>query len=366
MWVLGALLVCAIGGRAWAQATLPPGIQEAPTLSSQQQADLEAFIQAQVETMRTGSTLRARSQARDQLLAMFDRPSVSTAFRFATGSALSDPIAQLIESEEGFLRYAGYRLAARTATEASARVFERGVATSNKSDQFIALGQVRVLFLEADRGGLAMQSSTLERLAGTIGRLLAEETDPHVALYQVRALRALSAIRRAELSPAARRGLMELSRGVSERLQSIPARSFGQSDEDLTHLLVFMESMDAVRSSLATLAGPLNGDLAAEMAHLAGQNLALVTRVYGRVPPTAENARRHLERLVERSMESTKQIFAAMQVPNPPPLPDPATLVRSLSGGNMNNFRIEVIKLIGENGLLYRQFNFKPDTFQLD
>lgn len=366
MWVLGAVLACAICGRTWAQATLPPGIQEAGTLSSEQQARLGEFVQAQVQALRSGSTLRARSQARDQLLGMFDRPSVSTAFRFAAGSALSEPIAQLIESDEAFLRYAGYRLAARTATEASARVFERGVATSNKSDQFVALGQARVLFLEADRGGLAMQAGTLERLAGAIGRLLAEETDPHVALYQVRALRTLSMVRRGELTSAGRRGLIELAIGTSERLKNIRARSFGESEQDLTHLLVFLEAVDAMRSSLATSVGGLNNDVARELAHLAGQNLALVTRVYGRVPPAGESAKRHLERLVERSTESLGQIVALTQTTNPPAMPNPAALVRSLSGGNMNAYRIEVIKLIGENGLLYRMFNYKPDTFKLD
>lgn len=366
MWVLGAVLACAFGGRAWAQATLPPGIQEAPTLSSEQQSSLTQFIQAQVESMRTGSTLRVRSQARDQLLAMFDRPSVSTAFRFAAGSALADSIAQLIESDEGFLRYAGYRLAARTATESSARIFERGIATSKKADQFVALGQARVLFLEADRGGLAVQSGTLERLAGAIGRLLAEETDPHVALYQVRALRGLSAVRRSELASAARRGLMELSIGTSERLKAVSSRSFGESEEDLTQLLVFLEATDAVRSSLATSAGgALNNDLAREMAQLAGQNLALVTRVYGRIPPAAGNAKRHLERLAERSAESIAQIVTLLQTANAPAI-RPTTLVQSLSGGNMNAFRIAVIELIGDNGLLYRMFNFKPNTFKLD
>lgn len=366
MWVLGAILACAIGGRVWAQATLPPGIQEAPTLSSEQQASLTQFIQAQVQTMRTGSTLRVRAQARDQLLAMFDRPSVSTAFRFAAGSALAEPIAQLIDSDEGFLRYAGFRLAARTATESSARIFERGVAASKKSDQFVALGQARVMFLEVDRGGLAVQSGTLERLAGAIGRLLAEESDPHVALYQVRALRALAAVRRNEVSSAARRGLTELCIGTSERLKAVTSRSFGESEEDLSHLLVFLEATDAVRSSLATSAGgTLNNDLAREMAHLAGQNLALVTRIYGRVPPAAANAKRYLERLAERSAESIAQIVALQQTPNAPST-RPTSLVQSLSGGNMNAFRIAVIELIGDNGLLYRMFNFKPNTFKLD
>lgn len=65
-------------------------------------------------------------------------------------------------------------------------------------------------------------------------------------------------------------------------------------------------------------------------------------------------------------MESITQIVALTPGSNRPEVPNAAALVRSLSGGNMNNFRIEVIKLIGENGLLYRMFTFTPDTFKLD
>lgn len=370
MWTLGAVFAIALSGRAWAQtAALPPGIQDAGSLTGDQRSQLSEFITSQVESLRTASSPRTRSQARDQLLGMFDGPSVSTAFRLAAAQSLAGPIDEMIASDDEFLRFSGFRLAARTAADETTRLFEKPVAAGDKPSRLVALGQARVLFLEVDRGGLAVQPATLDRLAGTIGRLLAEESDPHLALYEIRALRVLTSAQRPELSGTARNAMSQLARGVNVRLKSIPTRPFGASEENRIELLVHLEAMDAIRNALVSSAGG-NFDPAysADLGTYSGQVLATVMRLYERVPKEAEDAKRQFERLTERAGEVLQQLV--LRTPGASDvvkaMPSAKRLADLLRQNDLRNFKLEVLPLVGPDGSLIRLYKLPGDAFRVE
>ncbi|GAB4384637.1 MAG: hypothetical protein Kow0022_07790 [Phycisphaerales bacterium] len=367
LWALGAVVLIAWGGRVWAQtAALPPGIQESPTLTAEQQDRLREFINAQLETLRNGPTFKARQSARDNLLQMFDHRSVSTAFRSAAGSALRNPIEEMIASSDLFLRFSGFRLAARTSSDELARLFEGPIAAGTKPQRLFALGQLKELFIEVDRGGLAVQPATLEGLSGTIGRLLAEEEDATIALFEVRALQQLSAATRPELEAASKKAMSDLARGVSDRLGGIPSRPFGETEDDRIELLLQMEALDAARAILVA-SNQIDTSLANDLGTWSGQVLAFVLRVYEKVPPRAgDDARRHLERLTLHALETAQQVVLRMPGnPNPPITQKPEELVKRL-GTDMNRFKIEILRLIGPDGEFYRLFKVKPGSFALE
>lgn len=367
IWTLGALMLIAWGGRVWAQTTaLPPGIQEAAALTGDQETRLREYINAQVETLRSGPTFTARQSARDNLLHMFDNRSVSTAFRTAAASALRDPIEEMISGGDQFLRFAGFKLAARVSADELTRLFEKPIAGGDKPQRLFALGQVKELFIEVDRGGLAVQPTTLERLSGSIGRLLAEEKDSTIALFEVRALQQLSAATRSELNSVSEKAMSDLARGASERLRGIKARPFGDTEEDRTELLLQMEAIDAARALLVAN-NQIEASLANDLGAWSGQILAFVLRVYEKVPPRAgDDARRHLERLTMHALQTSQQVVLRMPGnTNGLVMPKPEDLVKKL-GSDMNNFKIEILRLIGPDGEFYRLFRLKPGTFGLE
>lgn len=370
MWALGAVFVIALSGRAWAQAAaLPPGIQDAGSLTSDQRSQLSEFIASQVEALQSASSPRTRSQARDLLLGMFDGASVSTAFRLAASQSLAGPLADMIASDDEFLRFSGFRLAARTAADDTARIFEKPIAAGDKPNRLVALGQVRVLFLEVDRGGLAVQPATLDRLSGTIGRLLAEETDPHLALYEIRALRALTSAKRTELASSAKTAMSQLARGVNVRLKNIPTRPFGSSEENRIELLVHLEAMDGIRNMLVSSAGGnFDPAFSADLGTYSGQVLATVMRLYERVPKEAEDVKRQFERLTERAGEVVSQLVlrTAGAADVVKAVPSAKRLADLLRQGDLRNFKLEVLPLVGPDGSLMRLYKLPAEAFRVE
>ncbi len=349
----------------FAQTTpLPQGIREASTVTGQAREQLAAYINENYETMKSGTIAQQRS-ARDNLLSMFDAASVSTAFRQASTSMLAPHIEESLSASSRWSRFAGYRLAAKLATEDSARWFTRAMDPNNtdaeKSDRLMALGQVRVMFLESDIGGLAVSQATLSRLATTIGQSLTETDDPDIALLQTRALRALAQGSRVELKEAHGAAAQALATAIAARHAARGNRAPGTSARDIDALLVDLEAMEAVRSYLvmrnATEAMPT--PVAKALGQLVGQTLAFVTRTYENTPANADASRRYLQRMAQRCMEVNSILIVDYNSSNPgrpvdaTGIPNPAGIAAALAGRDMQRVRLGVIRTLEILRIMY-------------
>jgi hypothetical protein len=376
VWVLAVVLllgVLAPGARAQQPAQLPAGIQEASSLSGSMRDQLEDYINANFEVLNSGTIAQQRA-ARDQLLEMFDAPSVSTAFRLAATDFLTPFLEDSISATNRWNRFAGYRLAARLASEDSARLFTEALnagADLKKPDMLMAMGQLRVLFLEVDIGGLAISSSTLQKLAHLVGQSLAEIDDPDIALLQARALRALSQSVRPELNAARDAAAAALASAVAARLESGGAKPLGVGPRDVDELLVSLEAMDAIRGFLVSrsVTESMDPNVAADLARLSGQSLAFVTRTYEKTPPGADAARRYLQRLAQRGIEMASMLIASHNADHPNDevptggLPGPDQIGAWLASGDMQNYKLGVIQTLDA---LAQAFGFNSGWAKID
>lgn len=324
---------------------------------------LTAYINENYEVMKSGSIAQQRA-ARDNLLNMFNVPSVSTAFRQTATSILAPHIDESLNATNRWDRFAGYRLAAKLATEDSARWFSHATDTSQgieKSDTLMALGQVRVMFLEVDIGGLAVSQVTLNRLATAIGRGLAETEDSDIGLLQARALRALAQGMRLELGEAHSAAAQALASAIATRHQGRANRAPDASAKDTDELLVDLEAMDAIRAYLvtrdATKALPV--PVAKALGQLAGQTLGFVTRTYEKVPANADATRRYMQRLAQRSMEVTSMLVVDYNSTNTSKpvssagIPSATDVGAWLAGRNMQRYKVGVIQTLDTLSSMY-------------
>lgn len=359
LWVLSVILlvgVLAPGAGAQQPAQLPAGIQEASSLDGSMRDGLEAYITGNFQVLKSGTIAQQRA-ARDQLLEMFDSPSVSTAFRLAATDILTPLLEESIAATNRWNRFAGYRLAARLASEDSARLFAETLNAGSdvkKPDMLMAMGQLRVMFLEADIGGLAISPPSLERLADLVGQRLTETQDPDIALLQARALRALSQSRRPELASTRDRAASALASAVAARLASGGTRPLGVGSKDFDELLVSLEAMDAIRGFLVArpMTDALEASVASALAQLSGQALAFVTRTWEQTPSEADATRRSLERLAQRGVEMATILIATHNANHPSDeipvrgLPGSGQVGSWLSSGNVQNFKLGVIQTL--------------------
>ncbi len=360
VWVLAVVLigVFAQGARAQQPVQLPAGIQEASSLSGSMRDELEAYITANFEVLKSGTIAQQRA-ARDQLLELFDAPSVSTAFRLAATDILTPLLEESIAANNRWNRFAGYRLAARLASEDSARLFTETLNAGSdikKPDMLMAMGQLRVMFLEVDIGGLAISPSSLSRLADLVGQRLTETEDPDIALLQARALRALSQSRRSELDTTRDQAAAALASAVAARLASSGTRPLGAGPKDIDELLVSLEAMDAIRGFLVArpMTDPLDAPVARGLAQLSGQALAFVTRTYEQTPPEADATRRSLQLLAQRGVEMATILIATHNSNHPNDeipvrgLPGSGEVGRWLTSGSggMQKFKLGVIQTL--------------------
>ncbi|RMH12738.1 MAG: hypothetical protein D6695_05810 [Planctomycetota bacterium] len=352
-------------GVAHAQpAPLPQGFQASGSLTSEQTAQLEEFINYQLGVLESGTPM-ARKGARDQLVAMFEAPSVSTAFRMACSRILRSSLESMMASDRQDSRYAAYVIAAHLATDDAARMFETPIAGGDEATKVLALGQLRVLFIEVDGEGLAVQTPTLERLAGSIGRLLAEESSPHVAQQQAKALGTLAAARKPELSRVARRAMIELAKACSIRLSEMPAMTFENGDEDRMELIAQLSAIDAARQWLVLSTGTVDKEVGRDVAEMAGQMLALVSRTYGHVPAGAEDPQRYLQSLARQAMETIGLVLArsGIEGASAPGVPSAAQIERALADNDMRNFRLMLIQTIDR---IEQVFGVSADRFRFE
>ena len=375
VWILAVVFLGILAPDMYAQqpTQLPAGIQEAGSLSGSMRDQLESYIKANFEVLKTGTIAQQRA-ARDQLLEMFDAPSVSTAFRLAATDILTPYLEESIEASNRWNRFAGYRLAARLASEDSARLFTETLNAGGdvqKPDMLMAMGQLRVLFLETDIGGLAISTSSLSNIAALVGQRLAETEDPDIALLQARALRALAQSQREELAPARDAAAAALGSAVAARLMSESARPFGTGPKDIDELLVSLEAMDAIRGFLVSrpVTEPMDSKVAADLARLSGQALAFVTRTYEKTPPGADAARRYLQRLAQRGIEMATMLIAAHNADHPNDaiptrgLPGSDQIGVWLSSGNMQNYKLGIIQTLDA---LAQAFGFNSGWAKID
>ena len=341
-------------------ATLPSGIQEVADLSSAQKAQIREYIRAG-QTMLQSEDLLSRRSGRDRLLEMFDGSSISVAFRIESSEALMPEVRRLIASQRDWDRFAGYRLAAKVASEESAILFESAISTPSKADRLMALGQLRVLFLEVRKtDNPAVYPETLVQLSRTLGRSLTEETDADVTLYQVRALRTLAEAGSPRIAAAQRSALVEMCNAVAARVSRQQASNFRGADEAMIELLMYLEAADAVRGIVAAGLTQVDEASMRSIGGLMGQTLALVSRTYQDVPRDGAS-RRHLERLTQRSVEVLRVLVGQHNERSPQHRIDESTiatpdgLTRRLTDGNMAEFRLAVLRIVGEGGVLTRQ-----------
>jgi len=348
--------VVTLGARAQQPTALPPGIQGSGSLDGSQRDRLKQYIEANYRVMESGSIAQQRA-ARDALLDMFDAPTVSTAFRQAAAESLAPLLDAGMTNAVRWNRFAALRIAAKLATEDSARIFADALDSgeaSGESDLLMALGQLRVLFLEVDVGGLAMSANSLERLSATIGQGLTEAESPDVALMQARALRALSQSQRTESAFGRVRGgaISALSSAVAARLKG-GGGPVGADARDNDELLVPLEALDAARGYLVIRnpATPLDGDVSKAMGQLAGQALAFVARTYERTPADADTTRRYLQRIAQLAGDVATIVVEDHNLhrPNTPVatagLPKSAGLAASLAGRKFQQFKLDVIQI---------------------
>lgn len=358
--------VLTLAAPAQQPTTLPPGIQSSGSLSGAQRDQLQAFIEGNFQVMETGSVAQQRG-ARDQLLGMFDAGSVSTAFRQAASEFLAPRLEQTISGPNRWNRFAAFRIAARLASEDSARIFEDALdpdAGVDDSDVLMALGQLRVMFLEVDPVGLAVSENTLNRLISAVGARFMETDNEDIALLQARALRALA---QGPGLPGVRdAAAANLATAVAARLVAAGNREIGGDPSELDALLAPLETLDGVRAYLVMRQGGarLNPAVANALAQLAGQSVAFVARNYEQTPPKAEDARRYLQRMAQRGVEIATILVGDHNARNPNNIVAPDGMPGAndigvwLASGDMRSFRLAVVQVLDA---LAQAFGFERD-----
>lgn len=354
-----------VGARAQQPTTLPPGIQGTTALDGSQRDALKNYIEGNYRVIKTGTITQQRA-ARDALRDMFNAPSVSTSFRQAASESLAPLLEEAMGSTSRWDRFSALVLAAKLATEDSARIFTEALDPNGAAadgDLLIALGQLRVMFLEVDVGGLALSTSTLNRLVSLLERGLTETDDPSVAQFQARALRALSQSTRTDATFVGVRGtaIAALSNAIASRLNRGGLDPIGASPKDLDELLVALEALDGARGFLVvrSTSTPLAAEVAKALGQLSGQSLAFVTRTYERTPADADTARRYLERMAQLGTDVATILFSDHDLHQPNNVVTPAgmlkadQLVAHLAANRLQQFKLEVIKIIGSLGRAY-------------
>jgi hypothetical protein len=305
---------------------------------------------------------------------MFDSTSVSVAFRLESSTALMPEVRKLVDSGTDWDRFAGFRLAARIATEDAAALLADAIDRGSKSERLMALGQTRVLFLEVRKTDTpAIVAESLSQLATDLGRQLAEEVDQDLTLYQIRALRTLAEAGSPRIAAAQRAALVAMCDAIGARLARQSGGTFRGDDEQQVEMFAYLESADAIRAIAAVSVGATQLDEASlkSMGGLCGDLLAFVSRNYADLPKDS-SSRRHFERLTQRSVEVLRVLVgmhnerATSGAIDPGLIATPDAMTRQLVSDDLGQFRIGVLRIVGDGGVLTRApFSLSSSRFKV-
>jgi hypothetical protein len=256
----GLVLVACLGvlGEPARAQSLPDGIVESQTISPEQQAAIQKFVD-QHRVPFTGADNGQVAKARKSLMRPVENEKASVDFRFKYGDALAPLIAQVAKGKSEQSVVNSLLLTASIATDQSSRVLEESLAAKNSAIRYAAVsGLKRVLTIVA-RGRGAVTPDRAAAIVLMLARVVENEGTREIADAALQGLEA---------------GL-ELSAGLFKDVRPLALRALG----------------NAGAKRMAGMPGPASlQDSCAGLAH-AGAAIRQVLTLPGVQPALAEDAK---------------------------------------------------------------------------
>jgi hypothetical protein len=351
-------------------ATLPPGINTRPQLSSDDEKAIASFLDG-LRSKFTGDDLDAMRDARREVLALLQPQGVSVDFKLKLGAQLVPIIRQLVDTGDETRVINGLRMAGELATQPCVEILTSKLGDA-KTTVRLAAGAAINRALESLAGPApAMQAGGANSLIAAVADRLKVETDPAAADPMVRALAAALNISSASLAESRSSAFARLASIMADRTAALG--SGPASEREMENLI---RAGSAIRDALTGAGGKQVPQQAVkDAAALAGESLAYVKRllkegVYPQVvqndPPEAQASKTEARAAAVQLVFVAENIaFYALSISQSTP-PAQTTLAQSLKSAKTADdarFAEDVKGLIGPQGTLVKTYSFESGRF---
>lgn len=274
---LARLLVVSAGlllpsGLAAAQIqTIPGSTITSPTISSSQQEQLAAYVQAHVDGLFGGDASAIR-RSRAALVEPLENRQASVAFRQAYGRALQETLDRLLESEDPTERIVGLALLGELATEDAVRRLEEELASEDDATRLFAVTRGERVFEILALVGTGLTPERAVGLAQRIGAGIPEESDTLLADTRVRAL-----AKAAQVPDSRIPGLRDAAlRAIGEHF-GVRVRALDAAALDAAALRAVVRAAEIARQNLLQAGGSMPGrEATRELLAFSGDILSLM------------------------------------------------------------------------------------------
>jgi len=274
---LARLLVVSAGlllpsGLAAAQIqTIPGSTITSPTISSSQQEQLAAYVQAHADGLFGGDASAIR-RSRAALVEPLENRQASVAFRQAYGRALQETLDRLLESEDPTERIVGLALLGELATEDAVRRLEEELASEDDATRLFAVTRGERVFEILALVGTGLTPERAVGLAQRIGAGIPEESDTLLADTRVRALAKAAQVPDSRIPGLRDAALRAIGEHFGARVRTLDAAAL-----DAAALRAVVRAAEIARQNLLQAGGSMPGrEATRELLAFSGDILSLM------------------------------------------------------------------------------------------
>lgn len=265
------------GAPALAQNELPSELIRAGTVSADQAAAIQQFVEREAAGL-TGEDPAALVRSRNNLLRPL-RPEASVPFRLKYAESLAPELRELSGSDNELKVVNALRIAGELATDQGADLLNSYRGDERPAVRYTAVSGLARTFAALEAGNPALAPERLRPLIEGLGEQLATETHPQVLDAVVRALIEASRLSKQGFAGYRPIAITVLASETGARLQELGGEA---ADRDL--LPALLRAGQAVRDVFVSSVPPLDanrdGELIKTMGALGGDMLAYVHRRY--------------------------------------------------------------------------------------
>ncbi len=255
---------------------LPAAITQSPSaLTSDQERQVRAFVQAHIADLMSDDLIRirrARQALQRQVIADGNRRPTPS-FRFAYSTAIVSDLERMLASSDAIQRIVALYLAGSVATERTAQLPLAALSDPDASVRYAAGSSLGLVFQAIRRSPPAVRN--IPALIDAVGERLTSESDPFVLDRLIVTLQLVAeADPDGPLGAHRRRALDAIASRVSQTLRTAPTT-------DLERLRAILRAGEVVQSAFTAGLFSERGDHDASIvlaAGFAGDSLTLVAR----------------------------------------------------------------------------------------
>jgi hypothetical protein len=319
-------------------------------VSSAQQAEIQAFVNARAEELTAPDFSRVK-RARDALLAPLGQANVSVSFRQAYSRALWPRIEALLDAESIESRLTGMRLAGALGTEEpTARLIEL-LSSDDDGLRVFAAQRLGPVLQPAASNTAGISPETAARVIDALGAMIRSEPILSGVDVAVRSLGVAAQLPESALGNARDRAVRVLSESTGARMARINQRG----DESAQEMLVALRAAGIVRGAVSET--PPSTATAKAVMGFGGDTMAAVVRTLrGTNLSPADLA---AEARIVRAAEGV--VYFARRSSEPTLQPTNFAGLLEKERGT-RDFQNEVIRFLGQGSPLAR-YGFAADRF---